>query len=60
MATLERSIAGKSDARPIDPSEMFPTSTSNGCSPAGTKQKAIFVNPHFTVGIKGLDTKESN
>ena len=61
MATLERSIAGKSDARPIDPSEIKPPRAHPIVrSPAGTKQKAIFVNPHFTVGIKGLDTEESN
>ena len=60
-ATLERSIAGKSDARPIDPSEIKPPRAHPIVrSPAGTKQKAIFVNPHFTVGIKGLDTEESN
>ena len=61
MATFERSIAGKSDARPIDPSEIKPPRAHPIVrSPAGTKQKAIFVNPHFTVGIKGLDTEESN
>ena len=61
MATLERGIAGKSDARPIDPSEIKPPRAHPIVrSPAGTKQKAIFVNPHFTVGIKGLDTEESN
>ena len=61
MATLERSIASKSDARPIDPSEIKPPRAHPIVrSPAGTKQKAIFVNPHFTVGIKGLDTEESN
>ena len=61
MATLERSIAGKSDARPIDPSEIKPPRAHPIVrSPAGTKQKAIFVNPHFTVGIKGLDAEESN
>ena len=61
MATFERSIAGKSDARPIDPSEIKPPRAHPIVrSPAGTNQKAIFVNPHFTVGIKGLDTEESN
>ena len=55
MATLERSIAGKSDARPIDRSEIKPPRAHPIVrSPAGTNQKAIFVNPHFTVGIKGL------
>ena len=61
MATLERSIANKSDARPIDPSEIKPPRAHPIVrSPAGTKQKAIFVNPHFTVGIKGLDAEESD
>ena len=61
MATFERSIAGKSDARPIAPSEIKPPRAHPIVrSPAGTNQKAIFVNPHFTVGIKGLDTEESN
>ena len=61
MATLERSIVGKSDARPIDSSEIKPPRAHPIVrSPAGTEQKAIFVNPHFTVGIKGLETEESN
>ena len=61
MATFERSNAGKSDARPIDRSEIKPPRAHPIVrSPAGTDQKAIFVNPHFTVGIKGLDAEESN
>ena len=61
MATLERSIAGKSDARPIDRSEIKPPRAHPIVrSPANTEQKAIFVNPHFTVGIKGLGAEESD
>ena len=61
MATLKRSIASKSDARPIDPSEIKPPRAHPIVrSPAGTNQKAIFVNPHFTIGIKDLDTVESD
>lgn len=61
MATYERSIANDSDARRIDPSEVKPPRAHPVVrSPKGTDHKAIFVNPHFTIGIEGMDAEEGN
>jgi len=59
-ATQMRSVGAKTDARPIDPAELKPPQLHPVArSVAGTNQKAIFVNPRFTIGIDGLEERES-
>ena len=61
IATFKRSIASTSDARPIDPSEIKPPRAHPVVrEPEGTNQKAIFVNPHFTIGIENIEAEEGN
>ena len=60
MATFQRSIAATSDARPIEQSEIKPPIAHPIVrSPKGTNQKAIFVNPHFTIEIEDVAAEES-
>jgi taurine dioxygenase len=59
MATFQRSIAGTSDARPIDKSEIKPPQSHPIVRlPSGTNQQAIFVNPHFTTEIEDVSPEE--
>ena len=61
MATLERSVRSASDARPIDPSEIKPPQAHPIVrKPKGTNQSAIYVNPHFTIGVEHLEAEEGN
>ncbi len=61
IATFERSVASTSDARTMDPSEIKPPRAHPIVrKPEGTDQKAIFVNPHFTIGIENIETEESD
>lgn len=60
MATYQRSL-GNSDARRIDATEVKPPSSHPVVrTPAGTNQKALFVNPHFTIGIEDMSKEESD
>lgn len=61
MATFQRSIAGTSDARPIDKSEIKPPQSHPIVRlPSGTNQQAIFVNPHFTTEIENVSAEEGS
>ena len=61
IATFERSVKTTSDARRIDPSEIKPPRAHPIVrKPAGTDQSAIYVNPHFTIGIENIELEESN
>jgi len=60
QATYTRSLEA-SDARTIDPSEVKPPQSHPMVRrPAATDQMAIFVNPHFTIGIEGMDEGEGS
>ena len=57
MATYTRSLQS-SDARTIDPSEIKPP-RAHPMIRNDAGQPALFVNPHFTIGIDGMPDDES-
>ena len=61
IATFKRSVTSNSDARQIDPSEIkSPRAHPIVRTPKGTNQKAIYVNPHFTIGVENIEAEESD
>ncbi|MAH85348.1 MAG: hypothetical protein CBB68_14065 [Rhodospirillaceae bacterium TMED8] len=59
IATFKRSIGGNSDARLIDSSEIKPPRAHPIVrNPKGTNQRALFVNPHFTIGVEDMTVEE--
>ena len=57
--TYERSL-GKNDARPINPAEVKPPQVHPVVRTLpGSGKRALFVNPHFTIGLENMTVEES-